>query len=79
MVLAAFVATLSALAEDGIIRNRTVWHDAASREFWCNGGPIIQEVEVIYWVGSDTNPGRWPWRSLSPRARLPLMLASTVI
>ena len=62
VVLAAFLTALSALAEDGIIRNDTVWHDAAGREIWCNGGHIIQEGEVFYWVGYDTGPGRWPWR-----------------
>jgi len=50
------------LARDGVIHNDVVWHDTAGNEIWCNGGHIIREGHVFYWVGYDTGPGRWPWR-----------------
>jgi hypothetical protein len=50
------------LAGDGIIHNDTVWRDTSGNEIWCNGGHIIREKDVFYWVGYDTGPGRWPWR-----------------
>jgi len=52
----------AALAGDGIIHNDTVWRDTAGKEIWCNGGHIVREDNLFYWVGYDTGPGRWPWR-----------------
>ena len=50
------------LRSTAMIQNETVWHDTAGNEIWCNGGHIVREGEVFYWVGYDTGPGRWPWR-----------------
>ncbi|MCY2954424.1 MAG: family 43 glycosylhydrolase [Planctomycetota bacterium] len=59
MLLAA--ATM-ARAGDGVIHNDVAWRDTAGNEIWCNGGHIIREGELFYWVGYDTGPGRWPWK-----------------
>ncbi len=48
--------------QDGVIRNDTVWRDTAGNEIWCNGGHIIRQGDVFYWIGYDTAPGRWPWK-----------------
>jgi hypothetical protein len=50
------------LRSTGFIRNDTVWHDTSGGEIWCNGGHIIREGGLFYWVGYDTGLGRWPWR-----------------
>ncbi len=49
-------------ARDGVIQNDSVWRDTAGNEIWCNGGHLIREGGVFYWVGYDTGPGHWPWR-----------------
>lgn len=48
-------------AQDSVIHNNSLWHDAAGHEIWCNGGQILQEDGHFYWVGYDTGPGR-PWK-----------------
>ena len=40
-----------AFAGDGIIHNDTVWRDTAGSEIWCNGGHVIREGGLFYWVG----------------------------
>jgi len=49
-------------ATDGTIHNEVVWRDTTGNEIWSNGGHILREGDVFYWVGYDTGPGRWPWR-----------------
>jgi beta-xylosidase len=44
--------------EEGVIRNGTSWRDTAGKEIWSNGGHIIREGDVFYWVGYDTGPRR---------------------
>ncbi len=41
----------------GIIENDTVWKDTDGNEMWCNGGHMIREGGVFYWVGYETRPG----------------------
>ena len=53
---------LTTFASDGIIHNDTVWRDTEGKEIWSNGGHILREGDMFYWVGYDTGPGRWPWR-----------------
>lgn len=62
LLLMGFLNPLSVCASDAVIRNDAVWHDTTGREIWCNGGHIIREGDLFYWVGYDTGPGRWPWR-----------------
>lgn len=47
---------------DGVIRNDVVWRDTAGNEIWCNGGHVIRQGDLFYWIGYDTGPGRWPWK-----------------
>ena len=61
LLMGLFGATVS-FGGDGVIRNDAVWRDTAGIEMWCNGGHIVREGDVFYWVGYDTGPGRWPWR-----------------
>jgi hypothetical protein len=61
-VLASLIAVASSLASEGVIHNETVWRDSDGNEVWCNGGHMIRQAGVFYWVGYDTGPGRWPWR-----------------
>ncbi|MCY2951187.1 MAG: family 43 glycosylhydrolase [Planctomycetota bacterium] len=51
-----------ASAGDGVIHNDTVWRDTAGNEIWCNGGHMIREGNLFYWVGYETGPGHWPWK-----------------
>jgi hypothetical protein len=60
VLLASICATL--MAQEGVIRNDAVWRDTAGNEIWCNGGHIIREGDLFYWVGYDTAPGHWPWK-----------------
>ena len=62
VILAGLLVASNALSSEGIIRNDIVWRDTAGNEIWCNGGHMIRQGEVFYWVGYDTGPGRWPWR-----------------
>jgi len=50
------------MGQEGAIRNDTVWHDTDGNEMWCNGGHIICQADLFYWVGYDTAPGHWPWK-----------------
>jgi hypothetical protein len=62
VVLAPLIALTSSLASEGVIHNETVWRDTDGNEIWCNGGHMIRQAGVFYWLGYDTGPGRWPWR-----------------
>jgi len=62
LIVLSILFAASARADDGAIHNDTPWRDTAGNEIWCNGGHIIREGDVFYWVGYDTGPGRWPWK-----------------
>jgi hypothetical protein len=49
------------MAQEAIIRNDTIWRDTAGSEIWCNGGHIIRQGDLFYWIGYDTGPRR-PWK-----------------
>ncbi len=52
----------SAITEaSGVIRNGTVWHDTNGDEIWCNGGHVIREGDIFYWIGYETRPGQHLW------------------
>lgn len=59
-LLVSFNAVL--MGQEGTIRNDTVGHDTDGSEMWCNGGHIIRQGDLFYWVGYDTAPGHWPWK-----------------
>ena len=40
----------------GTIHNDTVWKDTDGNEIWCNGGHMIREGDIFYWVGYETRP-----------------------
>jgi len=60
--LGALLGPIWSFAGDGVIHNDTVWRDTAGNEIWCNGGHMIREGDLFYWVGYDTGPGHWPWK-----------------
>jgi len=62
LLQAGLLVPTSSSAGDGVIHNDTIWHDTAGNEIWSNGGHIVHEGDLFYWVGYDTGPGRWPWR-----------------
>jgi hypothetical protein len=43
-------------AEEGVIRNDSIWRDTDGQEIWCNGGHMIREGDTFYWVGYETRP-----------------------
>jgi hypothetical protein len=47
----------------GTIRNDTVWKDTNGNEIWCNGGHMIRQGHIFYWVGYETKP-RTGFRSI---------------
>ena len=56
---------LSALGifSQGVIENGTVCHDTNGDEIWCNGGHMIREGDIFYWVGYETRPGQSLWNT----------------
>jgi hypothetical protein len=56
------------MGQEGAIRNGTVWRDTDGKEIWCNGGHIVREGSLFYWIGYDTGPGRrWKINCYSSR------------
>ena len=40
----------------GNIQNDTPWRDTSGNEIWSNGGHMIKEGDIFWWVGYETKP-----------------------